>query len=300
VRPVPHARLADSGGRGADAGPALLHAGVINLGGFLLLLMAPLMRLAELANWLLLIVAGLTCIAAALITMTRVSVKVLLAWSTVAQMGLMLVECALGQYGLALLHLVAHSCYKAYSFLAAGSEVENYLRKQLAPPRMPAPTTLPLLFGLVRLASRLRSTAGYLGPTRACGCCWRCFRWSCSASAAALQQAGSLGAVAGCPPLVIAYAAQKYVFSPWRRGFLPHGAGDLVCAVVHAAAGCLLVAAPARRQRRWDGACTATSTPVFTSMSGQRAPPSPCGRRSCPSARRRRRNAVFQNTEELS
>ncbi|MDP5054961.1 MAG: NADH-quinone oxidoreductase subunit L, partial [Congregibacter sp.] len=80
---------------------ALLHAGVINLGGFLILLMAPLMLHAELANWLLLIVAGLTCVAAALITMTRVSVKVLLAWSTVAQMGLMLVECALGQYGLA-------------------------------------------------------------------------------------------------------------------------------------------------------------------------------------------------------
>ncbi|EED33402.1 NADH/ubiquinone/plastoquinone (complex i) [gamma proteobacterium NOR5-3] len=127
---------------------ALLHAGIINLGGFLILLMAPLMLHAELANWLLLIVAGLTCVAAALITMTRVSVKVLLAWSTVAQMGLMLVECALGQYGLALLHLVAHSCYKAYAFLSAGGDVEVFLRKQLAPARPPAPGTLPLLFAL--------------------------------------------------------------------------------------------------------------------------------------------------------
>ncbi|WOJ94513.1 NADH-quinone oxidoreductase subunit L [Congregibacter variabilis] len=130
---------------------ALLHAGVINLGGFLILLMAPLMMHAELANWLLLIVAGLTCIAAALITMTRVSVKVLLAWSTVAQMGLMLVECALGQYGLALLHLVAHSCYKAYAFLSAGGDVEVFLKKQLAPARLPAASTLPLLFTLAIL-----------------------------------------------------------------------------------------------------------------------------------------------------
>jgi len=127
---------------------ALLHAGVINLGGFLLLAFAPLMLQADAANWLLLIVAGLTCVAAALITMTRVSIKVLLAWSTVAQMGLMLVECALGQYGLALLHLVAHSCYKAHAFLASGGEVENYLRKQLALPATPGAATLPILFVL--------------------------------------------------------------------------------------------------------------------------------------------------------
>ena len=124
---------------------ALLHAGVVNMGGFLLMLMAPLMHQADLANWLLLIVAGGSCVAAALITMTRVSIKVLLAWSTVAQMGLMLVECALGQYGLALLHLVAHSCYKAHAFLDSGSEVESFLQKQMAPLQLPASWTIPVL-----------------------------------------------------------------------------------------------------------------------------------------------------------
>ena len=123
---------------------ALLHAGIINLGGYLLLLMAPLMVHAAPANALLLGVAGLTCVLAALVTMTRVSIKVLLAWSTVAQMGLMLVECALGQYDLALLHLVAHSCYKAYSFLAAGGQVESYLRQQLAPPAPASRGVAPL------------------------------------------------------------------------------------------------------------------------------------------------------------
>jgi NAD(P)H-quinone oxidoreductase subunit 5 len=125
---------------------ALLHAGIVNLGGYLLIMLAPLMSQAAIANWLLLIVAGLTCVAAALITMTRVSIKVLLAWSTVAQMGLMLVECALGLYGLALLHLVAHSCYKAYSFLAAGSQVESYLLQQLARPQAPGRLAVPGLF----------------------------------------------------------------------------------------------------------------------------------------------------------
>lgn len=118
---------------------ALLHAGIINLGGFLLLLFAPLLSLVPFAQWLILIVAGLSCVIAALIMMTRISIKVRLAWSTVAQMGLMLVECALGLYELALLHLIAHSCYKAHAFLGAGEAVNNYLRKmytQAGPPTL--------------------------------------------------------------------------------------------------------------------------------------------------------------------
>ncbi|HAW93343.1 TPA: NADH-quinone oxidoreductase subunit L, partial [Candidatus Azambacteria bacterium] len=51
---------------------------------------------------------------------------------TIAQMGLMLVEIALGLYTLALLHLLAHSCYKAYAFLHSGNAVNHYLAAQLA------------------------------------------------------------------------------------------------------------------------------------------------------------------------
>ena len=116
---------------------ALLHAGVINLGGYLLLLMAPLMASAPAAQWLLLVVAGLTSVLAALIMMTRISIKVRLAWSTSAQMGLMLVECALGLHELAVLHLLAHSCYKAHAFLNSGNAVHSHIDRQLtstAPP----------------------------------------------------------------------------------------------------------------------------------------------------------------------
>lgn len=116
---------------------ALLHAGIINLGGYLLILFAPLLIQASAAQWLLLIVAGLTTLLAGLIMMTRISIKVRLAWSTSAQMGLMLVECALGLFELALLHLIAHSCYKAYAFLNAGSTVEAHVYRQLAPAGRP-------------------------------------------------------------------------------------------------------------------------------------------------------------------
>ncbi len=111
---------------------ALLHAGIVNLGGYLLILFAPLLSHSAPAQWLLLIVAGLTTLLAGLIMLTRVSIKVRLAWSTSAQMGLMLVECALGLYELALLHLVAHSCYKAFAFLNSGSAAETQIYREMA------------------------------------------------------------------------------------------------------------------------------------------------------------------------
>lgn len=111
---------------------ALLHAGVVNLGGFLLLITAPIVLAVPAAMWLVLIVAGLTAVLSALIMITRVSVKVRLAWSTSAQMGMMLVEIALGLYELAVVHLIAHSIYKAYAFLSAGSAVNDTLQRRLA------------------------------------------------------------------------------------------------------------------------------------------------------------------------
>ena len=57
------------------------------------------------------------------------SVKVRLAWSTIAQMGLMLIECALGLYAIALLHLLAHSVYKAHAFLSAGEAVQQHVMR---------------------------------------------------------------------------------------------------------------------------------------------------------------------------
>jgi NAD(P)H-quinone oxidoreductase subunit 5 len=41
----------------------------------------------------------------------------------VAQMGFMMLECGLGAFHMALLHLVAHSLYKAHAFLSSGSVV---------------------------------------------------------------------------------------------------------------------------------------------------------------------------------
>ncbi len=130
---------------------ALLHAGVINLGGYVCIRLATLLGSAPLASAVLVLAGGLTAAIAGLVTMTRVSVKVRLAWSTCAQMGFMLLECGLGLFDLALLHLVAHSLYKAHAFLSSGEALRDArLRELLTPSRTGEPRRLGLrpLFAL--------------------------------------------------------------------------------------------------------------------------------------------------------
>jgi NAD(P)H-quinone oxidoreductase subunit 5 len=104
---------------------ALLHAGVINAGGFLLIRFADVMLLAPGVLAVLLIVGGFTALFGGLVMLTQPAVKTSLAWSTVAQMGFMIFECGLGLFALALLHIVAHSLYKAHAFLASAGQVRS-------------------------------------------------------------------------------------------------------------------------------------------------------------------------------
>lgn len=104
---------------------ALLHAGVVNLGGYVLIRFAPLLEQATVARTLLVVFGVVTAVLAGMVMLTRISIKVRLAWSTVAQMGFMLLECGLGLYTLAALHLIGHSLYKAHAFLSASTVVRQ-------------------------------------------------------------------------------------------------------------------------------------------------------------------------------
>jgi NAD(P)H-quinone oxidoreductase subunit 5 len=64
---------------------------------------------------------GFTALFGGLVMLTQSAVKTSLAWSTVAQMGFMILQCGLALFPLALLHIVAHSLYKAHAFLASGA-----------------------------------------------------------------------------------------------------------------------------------------------------------------------------------
>ncbi|MGE0545857.1 MAG: NADH-quinone oxidoreductase subunit L [Kofleriaceae bacterium] len=105
---------------------ALLHAGVVNIGGFVMIRLSPLMAHASLAQSILIGVGLFTTIIASLVMTTRPAIKGVLAWSTIGQMGFMLVQCGLGAWHLALMHLLAHSLYKAHTFLSSGSIVKQW------------------------------------------------------------------------------------------------------------------------------------------------------------------------------
>ncbi|MEZ6066136.1 MAG: proton-conducting transporter membrane subunit [Planctomycetaceae bacterium] len=104
---------------------ALMHAGVINAGGFLVIRLSPLVSLSPLALNLLALVGALTALLGAVVMLTQTSIKRSLAYSTIAQMGFMMLQCGLGAFTAALLHIVSHSVYKAYCFLRSGSVLEN-------------------------------------------------------------------------------------------------------------------------------------------------------------------------------
>ncbi len=124
---------------------ALLHAGVINAGGFLLIRFADVMLLAPGVLAALVMLGGFTALFGSLVMLTQSAVKTSLAWSTVAQMGFMILQCGLALFPLALLHIVAHSLYKAHAFLASGGTVDL-----VASIRRPGPVAVPSPGAVVR------------------------------------------------------------------------------------------------------------------------------------------------------
>ncbi|MEZ4375834.1 MAG: proton-conducting transporter membrane subunit [Polyangiaceae bacterium] len=113
---------------------ALLHAGILNAGPFLVLRFSAIFASAYASTWPLLIVGGFTALFASLCLRTQPSAKVALGYSSAAHMGFTLFVCGLGVYSAATLHLVAHSFYKAHAFLSAGSTVDAAQASRVAVP----------------------------------------------------------------------------------------------------------------------------------------------------------------------
>ena len=102
---------------------ALMHAGIVNGGGFAAIRLSFLLVESPLAMNILALLGLSTAVLAGLAMLTQPSIKGALAWSTVAQMGFMLFQCGLGAFSAALLHIIAHSLYKAHAFLSSGGAI---------------------------------------------------------------------------------------------------------------------------------------------------------------------------------
>ncbi|MDX1680649.1 MAG: proton-conducting transporter membrane subunit [Akkermansiaceae bacterium] len=111
---------------------AFMHAGIINAGGFLVIRFSPVFDSSFAGAYSLVVIGTLSAAFGAIVMLAQPSVKRALAYSTIAQMGFMLLQCGLGAYGLALIHIVAHSLYKAHAFLTAGSTIGAMPRASIA------------------------------------------------------------------------------------------------------------------------------------------------------------------------
>ncbi len=114
---------------------ALLHAGIINAGGFLLNRLAPLYALSPVTLHLVLAVGICTIIFGKCMMLTKNDIKTTLGYSTIGQMGYMMMECGLGAFPLAIFHLIAHGLFKATVFLNCGDVIHKARLYPAKPPK---------------------------------------------------------------------------------------------------------------------------------------------------------------------
>ncbi|WP_462413684.1 NADH dehydrogenase subunit 5 [Neobacillus sp. Marseille-QA0830] len=103
---------------------AVMHAGIVNAGGLMFTRFAPLFN-GYSAQMILLVLSGFSILLGTGIMLVHVDYKRQLVGSTIAQMGFMLIQCALGAYLAAILHAILHGLFKASLFLQAGSAVQH-------------------------------------------------------------------------------------------------------------------------------------------------------------------------------
>lgn len=112
---------------------ALLHAGIINAGGFLLNRLAPLYGLSPVTLHVVFLVGMLTAMLGAAMMLTQNDIKKTLGFSTIGQMGYMIMECGLGAFALAVFHLIAHGLFKATVFLNCGAVIHQARQEPVVP-----------------------------------------------------------------------------------------------------------------------------------------------------------------------
>ncbi len=103
---------------------ALIHAAtMVTAGVFMVARLAPLYNLSAAAMTVVAIVGGLTMFVGATIAVTQNDIKRVVAYSTLSQLGYMMMACGLGGYVAGIYHLLTHGAFKALLFLGCGSVI---------------------------------------------------------------------------------------------------------------------------------------------------------------------------------
>lgn len=114
---------------------AVMHAGIVNGGGMILTLFAPLFN-GNGGQIILILLSSISVLIGTGIMLVHVDYKRQLVGSTIAQMGFMLIQCGLGAYTAAIIHAILHGIFKATLFLQSGSVIQH--QKVLIPTSQPS------------------------------------------------------------------------------------------------------------------------------------------------------------------
>ena len=87
--------------------------------------LAPLYGLSPITLHVAFVIGTLTAILGASMMLTQNDIKKTLGFSTIGQMGYMIMECGLGAFALAVFHLIAHGLFKATVFLNCGNVIHK-------------------------------------------------------------------------------------------------------------------------------------------------------------------------------
>ena len=127
--PVPH--LAPGRDGGPDPVSALIHAAtMVTAGVYLIARMFPLFELAPTAADIAAFVGLATLLIAATIALAVTDLKRIIAYSTMSQIGYMIMGVAIGAYAGGMFMLMAHAFFKALLFMAAGSVISAMANNQ--------------------------------------------------------------------------------------------------------------------------------------------------------------------------
>jgi len=105
---------------------ALIHAAtMVTAGVYLLIRMSPVLAWSTSGRWVIAIIGGLTAFVAATVATSQKDIKKVLAFSTVSQIGYMILAVGTGAYSAAIFLMVSHAFFKALLFLGSGSVIHS-------------------------------------------------------------------------------------------------------------------------------------------------------------------------------
>src|SRR6267154_2179338 len=110
---------------------ALLHAAtLVTAGIYLLIRVSPILEYSSTALLVITIIGSTTAFIAATSGLLANDLKRIIAFSTISQLGYMMMAIGLSQYNVALMHTVNHAFFKALLFLGAGAVIHSFADQQ--------------------------------------------------------------------------------------------------------------------------------------------------------------------------